>query len=221
MPSPADSSSATREALAGRLPRRPQERSGETRARLVACAIESISELGYTGATTPVIAERAGVTRGALQYHFASREELDVAVIDHVMTELNFRVDADELASQPLEARVDALIDAYWTTFTGPMFRAALNLWLGVVSDPPLARKLQDHLSGRKSRIEQTWKALFKDTGRSGEELSTLRHLVMGAARGHAVERLFNPSSTGQKERALLREMMLHALRGGYAPKRP
>ena len=220
MQSPTDSQPFYQEGRAAKAPRRTQERSGETRARLVACAIESIADLGYTGATTPVIAERAGVTRGALQYHFSSREELDVAVIDYVMTELNFRVDTDNLASQPIEARVDALINAYWTAFTDPMFRAALNIWLGVVSDPPLALKLQDHLSGRLSRIEHTWQTLFKDTGRSGDELTTIRHLVMGAARGHAIERFFSPSATGKKERALLREMTLHALRNADVHRR-
>ncbi len=196
-----------------RAPRRAQERSGETRARLVAAAIDCIAGLGYTAATTPVIADRAGVTRGALQYHFSSRADLDVAVIDHVMTEFNFRVDTRELAPKPLETRVDALIDAYWKAFTGPMFRAALNIWLGVVSDPPLAQRLQDHLTGRVSRIEQNWQDIFKDTGRSAEELTTIRHIMMASARGHAIERFFYPNATGDKEKALLREMTLRALR--------
>ena len=57
-----------RQLLRGRLPpspRRVQERSVETRARLVECAIECLAEQGYAGATTPLIAQRAGVTRTA------------------------------------------------------------------------------------------------------------------------------------------------------------
>lgn len=196
-----------------RSPRRTQERSIETRLRLVVCAIDCICELGYAGATTPVIADRARVSRGALQYHFASRADLDLAVIDHVMTELNFRVDAHALALLPLEDRVEKLIETYWRSFTGPLFRAALNIWLGVINDPPVARRLQDHLSGRQDRIDHAWLTLFKDTGRTRDELTTIRHVVMGTVRGYAVERFFHPSATGQRERALLRELTLSALR--------
>jgi AcrR family transcriptional regulator len=193
-------------------PRRVQERSLETRARLVDCAIECLSELGYAGATTPLIAARAGVTRGALQHHFASRTDLDVAVIDRVATELNFRLDVEALRARPLEARVEALIDTYWKAFSSPLFRAALNIWLAVLRDPPVGERLRDHLSSRHDRIRATWGALFADTGRTTAELETLRHVVMGAARGYAVERFFLPKGTGRAERLLLRRMMLGAL---------
>lgn len=201
-----------RASAAVRAVRRPQERSGETRTRLVTCAVEAISELGYTAATTPVIADRAGVSRGALQYHFASRADLDLAVIDFVASELNFRFDVDAISRLALPERVAAVVENYFQTFTSPVFRAALNVWLGVVTDPPVAQRLRDHLSVRQDRIEQTWKTLFKDTGRLPAELTAIRHIVMGAARGFAVERFFHPEATGASERAMLCTMTLHAL---------
>ena len=196
-----------------------RERSLATRARLVEAAIDRLSELGYVGATTPLIARSAGVTRGALQHHFASRVDLDIAVIDHVATALNFRLDAEALARRTLPERVAALVDAYWRAFDGPLFRAALHIWLAVLRDPPVAARLGAHLAGLQARIESTWRTLFADTGLGAHELATLRHVVMGAARGWAVEQLFNPTGGGRPERAMLQRMVLGEFERARAPR--
>jgi len=61
-----------------------QERSRTTRRRLVEAAVECIGELGWHGTTVAVIAERAGVSRGAAQHHFPTREDLVTAAVEHV-----------------------------------------------------------------------------------------------------------------------------------------
>lgn len=51
-----------------------QDRSRATRRRLLEAAVECLAELGWNGSTVTVVAERAGVTRGAAQHHFPTRE---------------------------------------------------------------------------------------------------------------------------------------------------
>lgn len=46
------------------------------RAQIVAAAIESIAELGYGQASLARIAERAGISKGVISYHFASKDDL-------------------------------------------------------------------------------------------------------------------------------------------------
>jgi TetR/AcrR family fatty acid metabolism transcriptional regulator len=46
------------------------------RAQLVGCAIELIAEVGYGQASLSKIAERAGVAKSVVLYHFAGKEEL-------------------------------------------------------------------------------------------------------------------------------------------------
>lgn len=53
-------------------------------AQLVDTAIEVLAEVGAEQATLGRIAERAGISRGAINYHFGSRRELFAAVIDEV-----------------------------------------------------------------------------------------------------------------------------------------
>ncbi len=54
------------------------------RTRLLDATIECLVTYGYAGTTTPRVAERAGVTRGAQIHHFRSKEDLVVAAIEHL-----------------------------------------------------------------------------------------------------------------------------------------
>ncbi|WP_086821538.1 TetR/AcrR family transcriptional regulator [Allokutzneria sp. NRRL B-24872] len=54
------------------------------RKQLIGCAVEVIAELGLANASTVRIAERAGVSRGVLTYHFRDRAELIEQVVQHV-----------------------------------------------------------------------------------------------------------------------------------------
>jgi AcrR family transcriptional regulator len=55
------------------------------RAQLIQCAIDAIDEVGYKRATLTEIATRAGITKGAIFYHFANRDELMNTVFMHVV----------------------------------------------------------------------------------------------------------------------------------------
>ncbi|HTS89826.1 MAG TPA: TetR/AcrR family transcriptional regulator [Gemmatimonadales bacterium] len=54
----------------------PHRDGARTRERLVRAAMELFTTTGFLGATTPTIAERAGVAEGTIYRHFKSKEEL-------------------------------------------------------------------------------------------------------------------------------------------------
>lgn len=59
--------SASSRRPAGR--RTQQERSTETRERLLDATVQSLIDLGYAKTTTTVVCERAGLSRGAQVHH--------------------------------------------------------------------------------------------------------------------------------------------------------
>ncbi|WP_280261758.1 TetR/AcrR family transcriptional regulator [Nocardia wallacei] len=123
--------------------RRTQEqRSSEMRVRLLDATIDCLVEYGYAGTTTPRVAERAGVTRGAQVHHFGSKTDLVVAAISHLaqrrtdaaMQELGrFRAEDDPLA---------AVLDFLWELHQGPLFIAAMELWVAGRVDRVLAAEM-------------------------------------------------------------------------------
>ena len=68
--------------------RTQEERSAATQTRLLDAAVECLVELGYGATTTTVVAERAGVSRGAQLHHFATRADLVGAAVQHVFAGL-------------------------------------------------------------------------------------------------------------------------------------
>jgi AcrR family transcriptional regulator len=55
------------------------------RAQIVAAAIDTIADVGYPRASLARIAERVGISKGVIVYHFAGREALEQAVIADVL----------------------------------------------------------------------------------------------------------------------------------------
>ncbi|MFF0148801.1 TetR family transcriptional regulator [Amycolatopsis sulphurea] len=119
-----------------------QERSRTTRRRLIEAAMDCFSEQGWHGVTVAVIAERAGVSRGAAQHHFPTREALVIAAVD-----LLGEAQLDELrtraAGLPVgPSRIERVVEMVLNLYTGPMFRAALQLWAMAATDEQLRAAL-------------------------------------------------------------------------------
>lgn len=115
-----------------------QERSRTTRRRLIEAALDCFGERGWHGVTVAVIAERAGVSRGAAQHHFPTREDLVAAAVD-ILGEAQI----DELRAQAAElpsgaSRIERVVEMVLNLYTGPMFRAALQLWALASTDEAL-----------------------------------------------------------------------------------
>lgn len=58
-----------------------QERAVRTRRAILVAAAEVFDEVGYEAATISEILKRSGLTKGALYFHFASKEELAQGVL--------------------------------------------------------------------------------------------------------------------------------------------
>ncbi|MFJ3926649.1 TetR/AcrR family transcriptional regulator [Streptomyces sp. NPDC090022] len=62
----------------------PQQRRGDTRQRIQDVALELFAEQGYEKTSLREIAERLGVTKAALYYHFKTKEEILISIFDDV-----------------------------------------------------------------------------------------------------------------------------------------
>ncbi|MEA2623997.1 MAG: hypothetical protein QOD06_42, partial [Candidatus Binatota bacterium] len=104
------------------------ERSASTRSRLLDATIDSLAELGYAGTTTTVIAERAGVSRGAQLHHFPTKAELVTTAVEHLFQRRNQEFRTAMAKLPPAVDRAEAAVDLLWAIFSGPTFYAWLEL---------------------------------------------------------------------------------------------
>jgi AcrR family transcriptional regulator len=116
-----------------------QDRSRATRQRIVEAAVACLAEHGWSGSTVTVVCTRAGVSRGAAQHHFPTREDLFTAAIAHMAEQwlLTVRERARALPGEGRD-RTYAVVDMLVAVHTGPIFRAALHLWVAAADEPAL-----------------------------------------------------------------------------------
>lgn len=115
--------------------RRQADRSRETRRKLMQATVECLVERGWAGTTTTVVAERAGVSRGAQLHHFRTRGELVAAAVEHLGAESV--LDLKERARQVNGSTV-AVVELIADFYASDLFTAALELWVAARTDPDL-----------------------------------------------------------------------------------
>lgn len=93
--------------------RRTAEEAAQTRTALLEAALFVFAERGLAAARLGDVAERAGVTRGAVYHHFADKEALFAAVVEHGWTTLTSPVWAVLDESGPPARRLDRFLRAW------------------------------------------------------------------------------------------------------------
>jgi AcrR family transcriptional regulator len=167
-------------ASVGQPPSRPsrtqQERREDTRGRLLAATIECLVEHGYAGTTTQRVQDRAGLSRGALLHHFATKEALLVAAVSHVADAQIAAVRAE--AAEGAASEVGLLHHA----MSGPMFLAGLELWQAARTEPALRAALLPAERRVGAAVRQLLEELFPRSRWGRVEIDGLLALYRGLA---------------------------------------
>lgn len=121
---------------------RQEERSRSTRRRVLEAAVECLVERGWAGTTTTLVAERAGVSRGAQLHHYRTKSDLLIAAVEHLADRRTAELRAEAAALPPDGDRTAGTVRLLAALFTGPMFSAALELWVAARTDATLRAAL-------------------------------------------------------------------------------
>lgn len=134
-------------------------RAASTQTRLLDATVSCLVEFGFVGASTPVIARRAGVSRGAQTHHFPTRIALVTAAVEHLADR---RVNELKRAATELPDgadRVPAALDMLWASFGDELYQAVLELWIASRTDP----ELREYVAVTERRIGRQIAGLFAE----------------------------------------------------------
>ncbi|MEW2386507.1 TetR/AcrR family transcriptional regulator [Micromonospora sp. NPDC047707] len=171
-----------------------QERSRATQARLLEATVDCLVEHGWSGTTTTVVATRAGVSRGAQLHHYPTKAALVTAAVAHLADRRakELRVEAEALPAGP--QRLDRVVDLLAAAFTGPLFVAALELWVAARTD----RELREALVPLEARVGREMHRLTVALLEVDERRPGVREAVQATLdllRGLGVANLLNDDS--------------------------
>lgn len=195
-----------------RTPR--QDRSRVTQQRLLEAALDCLVEHGWAGTTTTLIAERAGVSRGAQLHHFPTRASLVLAAVEHLSERRGAEIRAEAEALPP-GARLDGALDMLVAAFTGPLFAAALEVWVAARTDAELRAALLP-LEARFGRelYRLTVAALGVDDSRP--EVRTAVQATLDLLRGLGVANLLGDDSARRQALIAAWKPQLAAMLAGH-----
>lgn len=166
-------------AIADRSPRGLQaEKSASTRSRILDAAIECLIELGYARTTTVEVAERAGVSRGAMLHHYPSKSELLYAAMDELhnkrMNDLRQSVARFDEADDVVEVAVNL----FWEMVKHPYFFAMQELTIAARTDAELRETLLPLAHHFEEETFRATRELFSGYAKPGTPFEEMRDLA-------------------------------------------
>jgi len=215
---PISSDPLTNEPLARR--RTQSERSEATQRDIIASALRLLEQGGYQEASLQEIARGAGVTLGAVQHHFGSKQVLMERVVDAVMAPLAALGEAwpPEAAQLPLAERAQTFVWRAWrTVYARPSYLAAWSLFFGSKATP-LRERIDAHRAQHDPQYFARFVALFPEVAQHQTQPQDVAAVVFAALRGLAVMRLFHVDEAAS--RAQLEVIVQMIVQAGAASDR-
>jgi AcrR family transcriptional regulator len=178
-----------------RIRRSQEERTAETREALIDATIATIHELGYAAASTTLIAERAGVSRGAILHHFGTRAALMAEVVEEVYRREMAYYEVlvrDGQTGQYIYDWPKILLDV----LNQPAGVAVLEILQASQSDV----ELHDTVRQKQADVENaSLGAMREDLGGSVEAALTIKRLMVWTVRGLTIANRVMPQGIDTK----------------------
>lgn len=165
--------------------RRQEDRTASTQRALLQATIDCLVEYGYAGTTTRLVADRAGVSRGAQTHHYPTKRDLVVAAIDQLFADQAL-VFHEAVGKVPESERTIArAIEVFWDIVNGPAYAATLEVVVAGRTDDELRAVIHGVAAGLERTVVDLlmWFAPEIDDQESARLLINVAFaLVQGAA---------------------------------------
>jgi AcrR family transcriptional regulator len=178
------------------------ERGREVRERLLTAARELIAEVGWSGVSTRVLAERAGVRYGLVHYHFESLQALlRQATLEAMADMLDGAAALLSEAVSPADG-VEAMLselDRY--NGSDPASLLFVEGYLAATRDDELHARMGELVARFRTALTTS----FADAGHQSPDAAA--RLVMAVFDGFVLHKGLDPELTGDRIAPLLRTL--------------
>lgn len=178
-----------------------QARSTMTRLRLTEAAAAQIVAAGLAGTSTIAVAQRAGMSQGALFKHFPSKPDLLAAAVEYLLAVFVAGFGREIKKSQKKKGAdpVHASCVVLWKIFRLPEMRAVFEVYVAARTDAELARRLAPVLEEHRKNILLQAQLLFPEVKAPRKDFEAAVDAVVYAMQGAALG-LFAPDPDAEVE---------------------
>lgn len=185
----------------------------DTRERILQAAFTVLSRQGYENASIKDIAEEAGVAQGLVHYHYKSKQQLVLAVLDFVCQKVELgTVEGEAGALRAFEQTKSALKDS----------RDANSLYIQLIGvglhDTLVGAGVKDFIRQERTHIEELARQVLGERGQSAGPARGIAGVVWAAVLGIMIQNLIDPEFDADEAVDTLAAMSLSAVFPG-APR--
>ncbi len=164
------------------------ERSAETQRRLIEATIEALHRRGYARITTAEIAERAGVSRGALMHHYDTKEELVTVAVERLLKDTTGEIRGWLGRARSGELTLDAFLDHLWELYSGRLLFVTIEHITEARHNEALRASLVPVVREFHKALDAAWREFFHGTPLSQAEVETVLNATTCLFRGMGVQ---------------------------------
>jgi len=158
---------------------------------VVTAATECVAELGLRAATMGAIAERAGVSWGAIQHQFGEKDALMDAVLEEALDSLRSSLSQIRETNPDPVARVGTFVRRCRELLKGPVYKAFVEIQIGRSREASEASHAWSRYTG--DALADLWRDLFGDLGLPKRRLADAQRFTFAVLSGIAAETMLYP----------------------------
>ena len=193
---------------------RREHTSHESSERILNAAAELFAEKGYRQTTFAAVAERSGISRGSIPWHFGSKEGLLLAVLERSVNLINAGLTEEPTGtgSQGAEAVFDRITEGAHALWALPTTKLFVTLLVEALEpDSPIHGRYAEMHHTLRDHCRRQLEGLPLPPGTSAEALSAA---IIGAGIGIHQQWLLAPDRVDPEQAlAALRAMVVAAVR--------
>jgi AcrR family transcriptional regulator len=175
-------------------------------------AVSSILESGYYETSTNEIARRAGVTWGALQYQFGTREALLLEVVDDRWDRLQDLVARARVDGDTLEERLSSVMNVLAEHYGREEELAQIQILLDLSRNPKVSGATHQAVAEHGRKLLKAWRPLFEQALGDAAGEADLVSYAFSALRGFLLGGLISSGVAGPRRDRTSRRMLVEGV---------
>jgi AcrR family transcriptional regulator len=164
------------------------ERSEQTRERLLSAAVKILSKQGYANFRIAEVSNVSGVSRGGMIHHYPSKDALVAGALEYIFARLQQRSKTELNANNDTPSILRAIVESGADFFFGPEFPIYLDLVLATRRRGPLPTTFRALARRQSLSIEEFWASSLVAQGIDEGIAKDVVGLVWNLLRGLAIK---------------------------------
>jgi AcrR family transcriptional regulator len=174
----------------------------------VACILEN----GYYEASSNAIARQAGVTWGAIQHQFGTRQALLLAVLEDRWRRLTERIAAADVSGDTVEERLAGVMATLEAHYGNPEHLVLMQIMLDLIQSPTTSEATKQAVTRHGRALTQVWHPLFtRALGEAANDETLVRYAFL-TIRGYLSANTMAARLASPRSDATVRELLLRGV---------